>query len=60
MEGVFTLMNVLTIVFTGILFILRNLYFRYKGFLDTVEIVMNKKNGCEKYPYMDMDEHCKL
>ena len=33
---------------------------RYKGFLDTVEIVMNNKNGCEKYPYMDMDEHCKF
>ena len=32
---------------------------RYKGFLDVVEIVMNNKAGCEKYPYMDMDEHCK-
>ena len=32
--------------------------FRYKGYLDTVEIVMNNKAGCEKYPHMDMDEHC--
>jgi len=29
----------------------------YKGFLDVVEIVMNNKAGCEKYPHMDMDEH---
>ena len=32
---------------------------RFKGYLDKVEIVMNNKNGCEKIPHMDMDEHCK-
>ena len=35
------------------------LYARFKGYLDKVEIVMNNKNGCEKIPHMDMDEHCK-
>ena len=29
-----------------------------KGYIDTVEIVMNNKDGCEKHPHMDMDEHC--
>ena len=33
---------------------------RFKGYLDVVEIVMNNKDGCEKYPKMDMDEHCKF
>ena len=32
---------------------------RFKGYIDKVEIVMNNKNGCEKIPHMDMDEHCK-
>ena len=30
----------------------------FKGYIETVEIVMNNQKGCEKYPYMDMDEHC--
>lgn len=30
---------------------------KYKGNLDTVEIIMNNKQGCEKLPYLDMDEH---
>lgn len=33
---------------------------RYKGYLDVVEIVMNNKKGCEKYPHMDMDEKYEL
>ena len=31
----------------------------FKGYLKTVQIVMKNKDGCEKYPYMDMDENCK-
>jgi len=29
---------------------------RYKGYLEVVEIEMRNRDGCEKYPYMDMDE----
>jgi len=29
---------------------------RYKGTLEVVQIKMKNKHGCEKYPYMDMDE----
>ena len=31
----------------------------YRGYLDSVEILMNNKAGCEKLPHLDMDEHCK-
>ncbi|XP_023335137.1 beta-hexosaminidase subunit alpha [Eurytemora carolleeae] len=29
----------------------------YRGYLDSVEILMNNKAGCEKLPHLDMDEH---
>jgi len=29
---------------------------KYKGYLEKIEIIMNNPQGCEKYPYMDMDE----
>jgi len=32
----------------------------FKGYIDKVEIVMNNKNGCEKIPHMDMDEHYEI
>jgi len=33
---------------------------RYIGSLEIVEIVMNSRRGCEKYPHMDMDEQYEI
>ena len=31
----------------------------FRGIIDRVEVVMKNKRGCEDFPYLDMDEHCK-
>ena len=33
---------------------------RYRGSLLTLELVMTNPAGCERSPYMDMEEQCKL
>ena len=32
---------------------------RFAGSLTEVELIMNNKGGCQKYPHKDMDEHCR-
>ena len=31
----------------------------FAGSLTEVELIMNNKRGCQKYPHKDMDEHCR-
>jgi len=33
---------------------------RYKGYLDVVQLDMKSRDGCEKYPHMDMDERYEI
>ena len=33
---------------------------QFEGYLKKVEIVMNNRDGCEKFPYLDMEEDCKF
>ena len=33
---------------------------RYRGALNTLEIVMTSRAGCERIPYMDMEEQCRF
>ena len=35
-------------------------YPEIKGSVQEVELVMNNRRGCEKYPHQYMDEHCEF
>ena len=48
-----------TLMFSYHIIISYSSSFRYKGYLEVVELVMESATGCEKLPRMDMDESCK-
>ena len=31
----------------------------FSGSITEVELIMNNNEGCQKYPHLNMDEHCK-